>query len=69
VQYASWENTNCETALGRAELVLHVVGVGRDVWMSGEALSLRSKTDMMGRCTSLLATERGAAALGAHDGT
>jgi hypothetical protein len=57
-------------ASGREEFVFHVV-FGRVV-VSGlccEALSPRWRTDMMGRRTSLPATERCAAALEAHDGT
>jgi hypothetical protein len=52
--------------------LFHIVGVGWDVLlllllsMCGE---LRSRTGMMGRRTSLLGTETGAAALGALDGT
>ena len=69
VQHAFLECTHRETAPGHAELVFHVVGVGRDVLVCGEALSSRLRIGMMGRRTSLLATERGAAALGALDGT
>jgi hypothetical protein len=59
-----------EAVSGREEFVFHVV-VGRVV-ISGlccEALSRRWRTNTMGRCTSLPATERCAAAHEAHDGT
>jgi len=67
-QHAS-EHTRLEPAPEHAEPVLHILGVGRDVLvlLCGE---LRSRTGMMGRRTSSLpATARGAAALGALDGT
>jgi hypothetical protein len=60
------ERRHRDSAPGHAELVFHVVGVGWDVLMCGE---LRSRTDMMGRRTFLPVTERGAAELGALDGT
>jgi hypothetical protein len=71
VKHVFSERTHRETVLGRAKPVFHVVGVGREalILLSGEALSLRWRTDMTGRRTSLLATEKGAAALEAHDGT
>jgi hypothetical protein len=59
-----------EAVSGREEFVFHVV-VGQ-VAISGlwcEALSPRWRIGMMGRCTSLLATEKCAAALEAHDVT
>jgi hypothetical protein len=58
------------TVSEHGELVFHVV-VGRVVifGLCCEALSPRWRTDMMGRRTSLPATERCAAALEAHDGT
>ena len=69
MKHVSSASTQLGTVLERAKLVFHVVGVGRGALMSGAALSLCLKTDMMGRRTSLLAIEKGAAALEAHDGT
>jgi hypothetical protein len=59
-----------EAVSEHGELVFHVV-VGQVVGsgLCCEALSPRWRTDMMGRRTSLPATERCAAALEAHDGT
>lgn len=63
----AWECTHREPEPGHVESVFRVVGVvGREVLMCGE---LRSKTGMLGKHTSLPVTERGAAALGALDGT
>lgn len=69
VRCVSSECKRRESAPVHAELVFQVVGVDRDVLLCGEALSSRSRIGMMGRRTSLLARERGAAALGALDGT
>ena len=66
----AWERKHREPAPGHAELVFHVVGVvGWDVKLLLMCGELRSRIDMTGRRTSLQGTERGAAALGALDGT
>jgi hypothetical protein len=62
--------THREAVPGHAEPVFHVVGVGWDVMLLMLCGGLRSRTGMTGRRTSsLLVTERGAAALGALGGT